>query len=68
MTTRKDPLPPEPATSQREYGHSSGDRNTKDNEADWPELEGGTQRNATPTVDDPEAARDVDDNPTRQPG
>ena len=63
MTTPKDPLPPEPATSQREYGHSSGDRNTKSSEADWPELEGGTQRNATPTVDDPAAAREVDNHP-----
>lgn len=63
MTTRKDPQPPEPAVSQREYGHSSGDRNTKSSEADWPSLEGGTQRNATPTVEDPQAARQVDNNP-----
>lgn len=61
-------MPPDPGTSQREYGHSSGDRNTKAHEGDWPELEGGTQRDATPTVDDPQAGRDVDENPTRRPG
>lgn len=60
MTTPRDPLPPEPGTSQREYGHSSGDRNTKTSEKDWPRYEGGTQRDATPTVEDTDAARDVD--------
>lgn len=60
MPTPRDPRPTEPATSQREYGHSSGDRNTKSSEKDWPGFEGGTQRNATPQVDDPQAAREVD--------
>lgn len=47
---RRDPLPPgmEPDRSQREYGHSSEDRNTRKRESDWPEFEGGQQRNATP--------------------
>jgi hypothetical protein len=46
----RDPLPPgmEPDRSPREYGHSSEDRNTRKRESDWPELEGGQQRNATP--------------------
>ncbi|MFP7722707.1 hypothetical protein [Lysobacter sp. A3-1-A15] len=35
----------------REYGHSSGDRNTKKKEGDFEALEGGEQRDA-----DPEAA------------
>ena len=60
MTTPRDHLPPEPGTSQREYGHSSGDRNTKSSEKDWPGYEGGTQRDATPVVEDTDAGRDVD--------
>lgn len=32
----------------REYDHSSGDRNTRTDENDWPEYHGGTQRNADP--------------------
>lgn len=43
----------------REYGHSSGDRNTKADEQDWPVLGGGTQRTATP------AAPEADDAPAR---
>lgn len=38
---------------QREYGHSSGDRNTRTKEDHWPDLEGGEQRNATPTKSPP---------------
>ena len=34
--------------SQRDYPHSSGDRNTKKSESDWKKFEGGTQRDATP--------------------
>lgn len=41
---------PKPSTSPREYGHSSGDRNTRRKESDWPELEGGRQRDATPAA------------------
>lgn len=37
----------------REYGHSSGDRNRKHDENDWPGLDGGTQRTANPAA--PEA-------------
>lgn len=62
MPTPKDPPPP--GTSQREYGHSSGDRNTKSGEGDWPHYEGGTQRDATPDVDDPDAARTIDQGTT----
>lgn len=36
----------------REYGHSSGDRNTRQDEQDWPDLDGGTQRTATPAAPD----------------
>jgi hypothetical protein len=48
---RRDPMPPgmdEPDRSAREYGHSSEDRNTRKRESDWPSLEGGEQRDATP--------------------
>ncbi len=44
----------------REYGHSSGDRNTKHDERDWPALDGGTQRTATPAAPEPH------DTPSRQ--
>lgn len=56
------PLPPDPGTSPRTTGHSSGDRNTKrthpgraantrpGDEADWPVFHGGEQRDATPAV------------------
>ena len=42
--------------AQRDYPHSSGDRNTKKSEADWPEFKGGKQRNA-----DPGGSRDASD-------
>lgn len=38
----------ESARSQREYGHSSGDRNTRHDEDDAPSLTGGEKRDATP--------------------
>lgn len=41
-------------TAPREYGHSSGDRNTKQDEHDWTGFTGGTQRNAPP---DPPSGR-----------
>lgn len=37
-----------PGKSQREYGHSSGDRNTKHSEKDWKGFSGGQQRDPTP--------------------
>ena len=40
----------EVARKQREYGHSSGDRNTRTRKDQWNEFEGGEQREAT--VDD----------------
>lgn len=42
--------PDNPAIGEapREYGHSSGDRNTRSRQTDWPEFDGGTQRNADP--------------------
>jgi hypothetical protein len=42
---------PEPAdvgVQQRDYAVSSGDRNTKASERDWPGFQGGTQRTAAP--------------------
>lgn len=39
--------------SEREYGHSSGDRNTKKSEQDWKEFQGGQQRDATPSAPAP---------------
>jgi len=47
------PEGPNVGRAQREYGHSSGDRNTRSKEDDWPELHGGEQRNATPTKSPP---------------
>lgn len=56
------PSTPQPATSPRQPGYSSGDRNTKrahpgraadtveGDEQDWPVFHGGEQRNATPAV------------------
>jgi hypothetical protein len=40
----------EVAREQREYGHSSGDRNTRTRKDEWHEFEGGEQREAS--VDD----------------
>lgn len=41
--------PPHPVgESRRDYPHSSGDRNTKTSESDWPEFKGGEQRDAVP--------------------
>ena len=34
--------------SQRDYPHSSGDRNTKKSESDWKEFHSGEQRDAPP--------------------
>lgn len=45
---RSDPKPA--GKSPREYGHSSGDRNTKHSEQDWQGFSGGRQRDATPTA------------------
>jgi hypothetical protein len=42
------PTTPQPGRTAREYGHSSGDRNTKSEEGDWKHLEGGSQRDPTP--------------------
>lgn len=60
MNTREPGPQPSPAPhgpdvgrKQREYGHSSGDRNTRSKEDEWPDLHGGEQRNATPTADPP---------------
>ena len=60
MTRKHTPQPPRtpaPSTSPRGPGFSSGDRNTKSSERDWPVYEGGTQRDATPA----EAPRQMDD-------
>ena len=42
------PAEPQPGRTAREYGHSSGDRNTKHDEGDWKEFEGGSQRDPAP--------------------
>lgn len=55
------PRPPRPDTSPRDPAFSSGDRNTKSSEQDWPLFEGGVQRDATPA----EAPRDMDDRRAR---
>ena len=72
----RDPLPPNPGTSPRATGHSSGDRNTKrahpgraantrpGDEADWPVFHDGEQRNATPAVA-PDAQDACVDRPSR---
>ena len=40
----------EVARKQREYGHSSGDRNTRTRKDEWNEFQGGEQREAS--IDD----------------
>ncbi|MDQ3287229.1 MAG: hypothetical protein M3Q42_03015 [Pseudomonadota bacterium] len=45
---KPDGMPPEVGESAREYGHASGDRNTRKDEKDWHGFEGGKQRDATP--------------------
>lgn len=46
------PSPPDVGESSREYGHSSGDRNTKHGTDDWHDFKGGIQRDATPRAPD----------------
>ena len=46
--------------SQREYEHSSGDRNTQKGEKDWKGFSGGRQRDATPGAPGAEPARKAD--------
>ena len=46
-TTRPDPPQPPPGpdgAAEREYGHSSGDRNTRTDEHDWKHFEHGKER------------------------
>ena len=38
----------EEGRKRREYGHSSGDRNTRTREGEWHEFSGGEQREAGP--------------------
>lgn len=39
---------PEPGRREREYGHSSGDRNSRHERDEWKSFEGGEQREASP--------------------
>ena len=52
--------PKSPGKSQREYEHSSGDRNTKHSEKDWKGFSGGSQRDATPSPPGATPAKDAD--------
>jgi|GEM_PF-2742914 len=45
--------------SDREYEHSSGDRNTKKSEDDWRGFSGGKQRDATPGAPGTPPAKDA---------
>jgi len=45
-TPTGNPGPNRIGESKRDYPHSSGDRNTKTSEGDWPRFEGGEQRDA----------------------
>lgn len=56
--------PLDAAREQREYGHSSGDRNTKSEEGDWKSLEGGQQRKPS---DDPDELVPDGDSSGRKP-
>lgn len=49
------------ARKPREYGHSSGDRNTRTREGEWHGFEGGDQREAGPD----DAAAQRGDRPVR---
>jgi len=46
--------------SEREYEHSSGDRNTKKSERDWKGFSGGAQRDATPGAPGTPPEKDAD--------
>jgi hypothetical protein len=46
------------ARREREYGHSSGDRNVRHDEDDAPSHRGGIQREATPEDKDDLTGRD----------
>jgi hypothetical protein len=56
-TPAQPPRRPDPGTAPRDPAFSSGDRNTKSSEQDWPLFDGGVQREATPA----RAPRDMDD-------
>ena len=62
------PMPPPVGESSREYGHSSGDRNTKDGSDDWQRFEGGVQRDATPRAPDDAKARRSTGRDAKDPG
>ena len=47
-STPRPPRGPDPGTAPRDPAFSSGDRNTKSSEQDWPTWQGGSQRDATP--------------------
>jgi hypothetical protein len=53
------PRRPEPATSPRQPGYSSGDRNTKRSEKDWKGFSGGSQRDAAPAPEGTSPAKDT---------
>ncbi len=61
MAQRHDTDPAPAGKSQREYGHSSGDRNTKKSEDDWKGYSGGRQRDATPGAPGAEPDKDAQD-------
>ena len=42
--TRPQPPPAPPGEGEREYGHSSGDRNTRTDEQDWKHFQDGKER------------------------
>lgn len=46
-----DPPGHEAGRSRREYGHSSGDRNSRSNDDQWNEFQGGEQREGSPDAD-----------------
>ncbi|HEY0505754.1 MAG TPA: hypothetical protein VGD42_19895 [Lysobacter sp.] len=59
MTKRHvDHDPASAGKSQREYGHSSGDRNTKKHEDEWKGFSGGRQRDADPAPPSTSPAED----------
>ena len=51
---------PNSGKSEREYEHSSGDRNTKKDEKDWKGFSGGAQRDATPSAPGASEPKDTD--------
>ena len=65
MANRPENDPKSVGKSDREYEHSSGDRNTKRSEKDWKGFSGGSQRDAAPAPEGTSPAKDTTKDATK---